>query len=511
MKEQNIFRDKLYFHEEPVPPEVWDRIADRLPSNQNDRAFPIFWLFLIATLITGGSIMFWTNNQPGPNQPMPKEGSAEMDKATVYSDQVSNIASEQASAVAQSDDLGTGNSSEDFSDSNSTSLPSGYTENQPTALNIAETGTGIINAISNSVSIQNSKTNTANKKDKAVTSSKKQGNTTVPSARSLTSSLELGNRTLNSPSEINHAAAHEKQPAFVITTSEGDHTFIPNSTSGKFHLNPLENELLLIETAEAEVPVFPPPPADVDCYKFKPQGSPVAFSFDLFGGPGISPKSFHDNGSESPIYQLARKSTEHFQYAWSAGFRVNLHLRNGLAFRTGLLYEQTGDIFDYTDTLATKTSTQIDSFFSADGSFLYADTNRVLVFGTLIKKIHNQYRNLDLPFLLGYEFIASRTVFMIHAGPVLHISNKQKGQILNPSLHPASISSDDPNKLQAFSSSLGVSLYVGGGMLLPLSKRISALVEPRMLLRLKPVTIPEYVVSEKRFHAGLNLGIRYHL
>jgi hypothetical protein len=177
----------------------------------------------------------------------------------------------------------------------------------------------------------------------------------------------------------------------------------------------------------------------------------------------------------------------------------------------GILYEQTGDIFDYTDTLATQSSTRIDSFFAADGSFLYADTSRVLVFGTLIKKIHNTYRYLDIPLLVGYEVPLGRTMLMVNAGPVINLTSSQKGQILDPMLHPRSITPGTAGSIPVYKTNVGVSLYLSAGVLYPLTDRLSALVEPRFLYRLNTNTLDAYPLKEHRSFAGLQLGIRYHL
>lgn len=526
MKEQNIFREKLYNYEEPVPPGVWDRIVEKLPPDRKERAFPIFWLFLLASLITGGSIMFWANNQqPLPNRPAQNESeiAATSTPADETSDLINGNSGHTVSTTNQleSNSLASAEATLNDTESHVNENTTSGNQNQNNSASTISIGQTKVESISNQKSSSSTSPNLnkrhigiegkSGNKGPAV-SNKVENRNQSTNKLSSNSNTITSNSFLEGPGQINASVnATEHLPNFVINTSKGTHSFIPNSTSGKLHVASLESEQHLIETESASVPVFPPPPADVDCYKFKHTGSPIAFSLEAFGGPGISPKSIQEKGSESSVYHLARSSTEHSQYAWSAGFRVNLHLRNGFAFKTGLLYEQTGDVFDYTDTLATKTSTQIDSFFSADGSFLYADTNRVLIFGTLIKKIHNTYKNIDLPFLLGYEFAGKRTVYMLHAGPVFHLSSVQEGQILNPMLHPQSITSDNHQKLEAYKSSLGVSLYVGGGVMFPLSKRISALVEPRILFRLKPVTLSGYVLTEKRHHVGLNLGIRYHL
>lgn len=251
---------------------------------------------------------------------------------------------------------------------------------------------------------------------------------------------------------------------------------------------------------------------DPDCYRFSGVTGKYLISVDGFAGPGFSPRSFTIADAESSSYSVARETTEENQYAWSAGARLNIQNRTGLALRLGLLYDQAGDVFDYTDTLATRSTFTIDSFWSADGTFLYSDTTRILIFGTLIKKIHNTYRHLDVPILMSYEMQLGRTSsLMFNFGPVFNLTASYEGQILDPMLHPRTITPGAQNELYAYKTSLGLSLYFGAGLVVPLTDKISGLVEPRYLYRIKPVTIKSYPLEEHRHFAGLNLGLRYYL
>ncbi len=297
----------------------------------------------------------------------------------------------------------------------------------------------------------------------------------------------------DSETNLIHSASLPNSSSVILRTT----SFLPLS----------EVELNSVEIILTDISSLAPDP---NCYKFGGTGGLFALSADVFAGPGFSPRTFEDTGSESSIYAEARSATENNQYAWSAGARINLHLRNGLVGSLGLLYEQTGDIFDYTDTLATKSTTVIDSFWAADGTFLYADTNRVLIFGTLIKKIHNTYRHLDLPLLIGYELPMGRSTLMINVGPVFNLTSSHEGQILDPMLHPQYITPGAPMELHAYKTNVGISLYLGAGILFPLTTQISALVEPRFQYRFNPVTLDSYPLKEHRHYAGLNLGIRYH-
>lgn len=249
---------------------------------------------------------------------------------------------------------------------------------------------------------------------------------------------------------------------------------------------------------------------DPNCYKFGSIGSDFAFSADGFLGYGFSPKSYDDTSGESSIYINARKATESQQYTWNIGARLNLQHRSGFTARIGFTYTQAGDIFDYTDSLATQSTTRIDSFFAADGTFLYAETSQVLILGTLIKKIHNTYRYLDLPVIIGYELPMGRSTIMVNAGPVFNLTSSQSGEILDPMLHPRSITEGEPGAIDVYKNSLGIGLYLSAGLLFPIADHISGLVEPSLLYRLNPVTLNTYPLQEYRHHVNLNIGLRYH-
>lgn len=100
---------------------------------------------------------------------------------------------------------------------------------------------------------------------------------------------------------------------------------------------------------------------------------------------------------------------------------------------------------------------------------------------------------------------------MINAGPVFNLMASHEGQILDPSLHPRTISKGEQNELDAYRTSLGLSFYFGAGVVMPMTDRISFLIEPRYLYRIKPVTIKDYPLEERRHYAGLNIGLRYLL
>jgi hypothetical protein len=455
MKNKNIFKEKLYNHTVPVRKDLWDAIEARLPAKKEDRIFPLFWFTLFASTMLGGALMFGTSHKNQANITLP----ANSNPVTIQNT-TENVHADAASLTAEINTI----------ELSTSSIPSS-------------------NKISGSTLITANEVNyTKNAKSKTSTNNK----------QSLSGSKH--------PTVIENSSLETFDVLQATTINTKTTSRVRNQTTTSL-LSPSNMAVSSDVLAQRELTSFHPDP---NCYKFSGNADKYALSADIFAGPGFSPRSFEDTAGESSIYAEARKTTEHGQYAWVAGARVNMLFRNGFGARIGLTYSQIGDIFDYTDTLATQSTTRVDSFFASDGTFLYADTSRVLIFGSLIKKIHNTYRYLDIPILASFEIPYGRSIFMINAGPVFNLTSSHEGQILDSNLHPASITPGDPDEIPVYKTNLGMSLYMGAGVVFPLTDHISGLVEPNFLYRLKPVTLDSYPLKEHRHTASLNLGIRYH-
>jgi hypothetical protein len=98
---------------------------------------------------------------------------------------------------------------------------------------------------------------------------------------------------------------------------------------------------------------------------------------------------------------------------------------------------------------------------------------------------------------------------MINAGPVFNLTASHHGQILDPMLIPRHITPAQANPLSAYKTSLGMSFYLGAGIVFPLTEHFAGVVEPRYLYRIKPVTLKSYPLEERRHYAGMNIGLRY--
>jgi hypothetical protein len=488
MKNENMFREKLYHHTVPVREGLWDAIEAQLPPEKKRKAFPLFWFTLFGTTLLGAAVMIGIFNRKISGQPMPEKHAST--PALITSNLSETPTGTEPSSLSTTSPLSTTSTSTLSSNTTTTTLSS-------------TTG-------SSSTSKSRSSETSASKTRIADSSGRKK----TPKATTPTSKGQI--RIKENPANLHNQSLSKGTIADPTLNTE----LATGTNAGQAYISELsllpnlqleeifhEDELPGLTEPASEISSVKPDP---NCYKFSGPGSQFAITADILGGPGFSPKSFEQNSSEYSVYADARNATENYQYAWSAGARINLHHRSGLKGSIGFLYTQAGDVFDYTDSLATQSTTRIDSFFAADGTFLYAETSQVLILGTLIKKIHNTYKYVDIPLLVGYEMPMGRSSLLLHAGPVINLTTTQEGQILDPMLHPRYITEGEPGAIDVYKTNLGMSLYLGAAMMFPLTDHLSWLIEPSLLYRLNPVSLDSYPLKEHRHYAGLNVGLRYH-
>lgn len=460
---ENPFKQKLYNHTLPVDDRLWERIEAQLPADK--KRFPFLMFAIASILFLTGLVVFWLS-LPSDAKRFPEE-----------------------------------------------KLPAPTYPLSETKVPVVSYGKTILSDAENG-SYENSNTNsvTSNSLNEIVEDKVVSNNSLFSKKNSgLKSKSNRKDSQKDTGDHLNSPNVHTDDVSDGAVSSDTHREwFAKRSVKLSNNIQFLDQKSVVLLASEEEPFEFSPAiRPDPSCYKFTGEEGKSNLSVDLFITPGFAPRTYENTGNESILYAEARKRTEKAQYAWAAGGRVNLNISKEFAVRLGIMYEQAGDIFDYTDTLATQRSTRIDSFFSADGTFLYAETNTVLIFGTLIKKIHNRYHHLDIPLLASYELCMGRAIIMVNAGPVINLTSSSRGQILNPSFIPQHITAGDQNRLDAYKNNVGLSVYLGAGALIPFNKYFSGLIEPRFLYRIKPVTQDNYPLKEHRHFAGINLGIRY--
>ncbi|MEM9820657.1 MAG: hypothetical protein AAF985_06275 [Bacteroidota bacterium] len=252
------------------------------------------------------------------------------------------------------------------------------------------------------------------------------------------------------------------------------------------------------------------------CYSFKGSRTSYNIFLDVFYSLDRPIRSMSAKNAEYLDYLEARQATETAFHSNSTGLRVSMVSQEGFALRSGLVYSQITEVFDY------KNENEVRIFVSVEyeidpfsGDTLSSREVITREEGTRLKTTYNKYRMLDIPLILGYEWYFKRFSLDVNAGVYFNVLFKQKGDILSPdtypNLAPVSISSDNPNAQPVFLDKLGVSVYGSLGLNYNLNQDLQLLIEPNFRYQVKSITLDDYILDQRYVIPGLLVGVRFRI
>jgi len=252
------------------------------------------------------------------------------------------------------------------------------------------------------------------------------------------------------------------------------------------------------------------------CYSFKGNRTSYNLFVDVFYSLDKAIRSLSAKNTEYLDYLEAREETESAFHSNSAGVRISMVSQEGFALRSGLVYSQITEEFDYKNEnevrIRVRVEYEIDPF---SGDTLNSREVVIREEGIRLKTSYNKYRMLDIPLILGYEWYFKKFSFDINAGVYFNVLFKQKGDILSPdtypNLSPVSISSNNPNAQPAFLDKLGFSVYGSLGFNYNLNQDVQLLMEPNFRYQVKSITLEEYILDQRYIIPGLLIGIRFRI
>lgn len=223
--------------------------------------------------------------------------------------------------------------------------------------------------------------------------------------------------------------------------------------------------------------------------------------FEMYAGPDYAFRSLHDTANSA--YLQKRKESTKFKSGFSAGIRYTRVFNNSMSVRGGVNYSQINEKFS----LKQGNIVQVIYIINNNGDTIGSYTTT----GSRHKTTINRYRSIDIPLMIGYELGNGKLHANINAGPVINIYSWQKGDVLDASGNPVSITTGKSSSPYAFKTNAGVGFMGAVSVYYKLNDRLHLMAEPYFRYNLSSMNKESITLKQKYHTAGLRLGIRLDL
>ena len=238
-----------------------------------------------------------------------------------------------------------------------------------------------------------------------------------------------------------------------------------------------------------------------DCPKLEDDAAGNKKYIEIYGGPDFAIRKLSDTGNS--VYLQKRKESTKFSSAFSAGIRYTKVFSNSMSIRTGVNYSQINEKFTFVQGNLVQITYIIDVNGDTTGSYITT--------GTRYKTTHNKYRSVDVPLLVGYEIGNGKLHANINAGAVVNIYSWQKGEVLDTSLRPVSITTGKGSSPYQFKTNAGLGFMTSASVYYKLNDKMHVMAEPYFRYNFVPMNKDNLTLKQKYSTVGLRLGIRVDL
>lgn len=235
--------------------------------------------------------------------------------------------------------------------------------------------------------------------------------------------------------------------------------------------------------------------------------------FGVYGGAQYPIKTLTAKETEFENIAAERTETETVLEGVAAGGYLGFKHRSGLFAEGGLEYNRINERFDRT-TVRTDTIGQIaviGIIVNAPGDTTFiSDSIHILEETRTMKRTFNNYRFLQIPLALGFEWRpGSHWTLYGKAGVAFNIRFRQKAEIVNLTGMPEKYVSEKPAPGYPFRSQIGITPFVNAGARYRLTDNLSLFGELRYLHHSGEITAGNYPIRQQYKLPGLNVGAHF--
>ena len=496
-----IFKEKLEGYQTPAPADMWDRIErSRNGAPPLWISSPIFWaaMAVLAGLI-GGLIWWYVTFSPDK---VPEANQAESPVLISQKEHIADLGNEYSEQVDNaSEESGAMTSSIEYDIAQSESDKEGQHESVQGNSDAAAQLSGMQHLTTPNLTLDN-----------LSTGSEGSLQSESPIVQTSATQDESG---LNYPASIDLETSQSStlNSDVVSETIVEDAPLIGgySTLSSLIEADQRMNQFGTLDMNNNYLAGYLQPES---CYAFNKESNPAKWYIDFVFAPEATRRTLESRDPELEQYRDARELTESYLFAFTTGIRTSIVWNDKFALRSGLMYSQINETFNYVDEDEQQTkviNVTVDTIVQGIDTIYIWDTLSVIVSGRREISQTNRYRMIDVPLIFGYEIIRPSYTMTINGGFIFNVLFKQKGMMLAPDLEPVEFSSDDQSMIDAFRDNLGISLFGSVGFNYNLDRRTQLIMEPQFKYYLKSFTHDQYPVKQNYVTFGLFFGIRHRI
>lgn len=225
------------------------------------------------------------------------------------------------------------------------------------------------------------------------------------------------------------------------------------------------------------------------------------FYLDFYSATDFINRKFSD--TVNSIYLQKRKEGTTITSAFSAGIRFTKLYKSGIAIRGGINFSQINEKFKFTQGNIIQTVYETNASGDTIGSYQTISTR--------YKITHNQYRNIDFPFTLGYEKSFNKWTLNINGGLIFNLFSTYKGDILDKNFQPIDINESTLEKRYKLKGNIGIGCTGGLSMYYNITERLKLLAEPYFRYNFSSMNQESTEFNQQYNTLGMRAGIRVDL
>ncbi len=230
---------------------------------------------------------------------------------------------------------------------------------------------------------------------------------------------------------------------------------------------------------------------------------------------GVSLLTLKARKAEFVDYKESRELTESNAFSYSATLGLGFQFDNGLIAESGISFDRLNTRFKYKDENAIKNSTviTIDTMILNDiDTIIHSDTIVLQQTGINEVSIYNNFNQIDIPLVIGFEFpVGEKFRLSLKGGVMINITSSNSGQMLGLNNFPIAYGSSQQGDSEYFKTNIGFSYTGGINLEADINENISLYAGANLRYYPNSFSLKDNPISQRYTKVGLTTGIKYRL